>query len=133
MKSSQEYLSDVQTIINEVSGTITMSTVAEAKLEKSKITSAQKQLRQIKTEISQIVKSIRLDFKEKSKSAGALGGSVLMLFGKRGAAKSHQAVSKRNLNKERDDSILLYEKVKLTIDKAIVNMDRIKMQIDDVL
>ncbi len=93
----------------------------------------QKGLRQIKKEINFEIKTIRLEYKEKSETAGTSSASFVRLLGKKGAARSMRASAKRRVAQERDRRIISYEELKMKIDDMILKMDQLKLQLEQYI
>lgn len=133
MPTAQEFLDKVNRVKSECVVPTQLTSAAQAKQAKTTIVTAQKELRQIKSQIALEVKETRAEFKDKAAGAGSTGGAVLSLLGKKGAGKSYAAASKRQVNSQRDNAIAPYERVKSAIDQLLLSYDKIKLQIDQYL
>lgn len=92
----------------------------------------QKELRQIKKEINYDTKAIRQSYQEKIAAVGSGAGLSGFLIGKQRAA-SMKADQKRKLSKQRDQAIAPYNDLKLTIDRALHQMDGAKLEIEQYI
>jgi hypothetical protein len=133
MPAAQEYLDRANRVKDSCQMPDQLTGAEQAKQLKVAIIAAQKELRQIKRQVALEMKEIRLEYKDKATGAGSTGGTVLSLLGKRGAGKSYQAASKRNINRQRDNALAPYEKIKGIIDQYLLAYDKVKVQIDQYL
>ncbi len=110
-----------------------VSSTDSAKATRAQILLQQKQLRLIKKEIGQSMRSIRADFANRAHTAGSTGSTVLQLFGKRGKAGSWRAAAKADLRTDRDRVLSGYQDLKHSIDEALIDLDAAKIQIAEYL
>lgn len=130
MADGQKFLNQINSIKDACPLSITLSSVNQAKLAKKDIVNAQKQMRQVKSEVLLEIKSIRNAYSESHSNVGAGGAALFSAFGKKGIGKSYQAKQKRAHNQERDKAIAPYEQLKVLIDKYLLAYDELKLKID---
>ena len=99
--------------------------VEDAKLKKKLMVQQQKELRQIKREINQDMKTIRADYKQQS--ANAQPSFLGVFVGGKGYAKNQVAKQRREIKQKREAALQPYEKIKLKIDSLILYLDRAKL------
>ena len=133
MLSAQDYLDQDNEIKENNPLAATLKNVSQAKLVKNQLSLAQKQLRQVKKEINETIKTIRLEFNAKSENAGSGGKLILSLLGQKGAGKSYGAASKKLVKAKKEVEINPYEQVKTIIDKYLLAYDELKLKIDDYI
>lgn len=97
------------------------------------IRNMQKGVRQIKKEMNLEIKTIRQEYRGKLSTAGSGSAFVMGLLGKKGAARSIRASAKRGVAQERDQRIAPYEELKVKIDGMLVQMDRLKLQLEQYI
>ena len=94
------------------------------------IRQTQKELRQVKREINNDLKTCRASYREKSANVSVGGWTLLM---SRGRERQVLADKKRQLNSELDDILKPYDTLKIIIDRFIIQCDGAKIQIQDWL
>ncbi|MEJ5240073.1 MAG: hypothetical protein WHS87_02635 [Anaerolineales bacterium] len=137
MTTAKEYLSRIEEILGKhfVSRKMhlqfTWNTPEEAKQHLAQIRLMQKQLRLVKKELNATIKMIRSNFAARKAQVGTGFGSGLMagLAGKRTVGKMN-VVARENLRREQMKALSPYESVSRTIDEILVQLDRIKIQIE---
>lgn len=133
MATAQDYLDQLNAIIKASPLSAQVKTIAEAKLEKQRITQTQKQLRLVKSEIAQEMKLIRAKYSAEKEGAGSGGAALYKLMGKKGKAREHQAAHKRIKDAEKDAALSPYEKVTTHVEKYILACDDLKLKIDQYI
>lgn len=112
---------------------ISASSVAEAKSALSRVRNLQKQLRQIKRNVNLDMKTIRAEYQQKMSTAASTSSGILTLFGQRKMAGTIRADQKRRLGQERDRALQPYQSINLQIDHLLVQLDSVKLQIDEFI
>lgn len=108
--------------------TITAETTADLKRLLPRIRQQQKELRQLKAEITTDIRNIRAQFDAK---ASTIQPSVMSLFGGKGLFKQKAAAERRNVKASRDRATAQMESMKTTIDDLMIRLDRAKLDIGD--
>jgi len=128
MSSPQEYADRIKALgLDKIE--ITINSVPEAKAAASQLRVAKKQLQQIKKEIAADMKVIRGAYQEKMPQAGSAGAGFMQTLGAfgvkgmKGQAKGHQADAKRKVKGQQDKALAPYEKLKLTVDGLVSQVD----------
>lgn len=130
MASAEEYLRQVRALGFDKKRTFEVNTSAEAKSLLANIRQWQKELRHIKKNINLEMKAIRARYTQQKSSAGSGGSTLMNLMGKRRAAGRWRAESNRQLTAQRDRELGPYEQIKTMIDSLLLEMDRVKLQIE---
>lgn len=133
MATAQELLDRVKGILSSSPFEANVNSPASAKAEKQRITLSQKQLRQVKSEVNLEMKAIRATYTAAKKTAGAGGGTLLKIMGKKGAAKSHQARAKQIKELEKQKELIPYEQVITAIENALLTYDKLKLKLDQYI
>jgi hypothetical protein len=133
MATAQAHLDKVNTVIKDSPLNAQLKTIADAKMEKQRVTHSQKQLRQIKGEVAHDMKTIRDQYKAEKAGAGSGGAAIYSLMGKKGKAKEYQAAHKRVKEAEKDNVLSPYEKVTTIIEKYILAYDELKLKLDQYI
>jgi hypothetical protein len=128
MNTPQYYLDEVRNLGLE-GFHIQVSSKVQAKQVLADLTQKQRQLRFLKSRITQDEKEIRAQYQDRLTNAGATPSNFASLFGKRKLAGSIRADAKREVSRQRDQQLALYAKIKLSIDDFIVQMDGAKLQL----
>src|SRR5438105_1649692 len=102
MPTAQEFLDRANVVKKSSEIPNQLTSQVQAKQVRAMIVHAQKQLRQIKSEIVLEMKSIRAEYEKKSTGAGSVGGTMLWLFVRKGLGKSYKAAAKRGVKKGRN-------------------------------
>jgi len=132
MPSADDYAKRVKHIIGAEGDIKRMTrswkwnTIPEAKQHLAAIRQMQKELRQVKRDLNVEMKAIRTRYKMRMDRAQA---GVLASLAGRGAARRSQANKRRRLCEERDRTLAPYDSVKLAIDDALTQLDRIKLEL----
>lgn len=107
------------------------NTVAEAKLQKAKITQVQKELRLIKKEVGTTKKIVNAQYAaEMAKVGKGFGAGVAAgLFGKKTAGKIN-TLNREAKRQQQLNAILPYENVIRLIDGIVVQLDELKLKIE---
>ncbi len=140
MSSANDYQNRVAQILGghfsfgKLSLSFTWDTPAEAKTQLNKIRLMQKELRLVKKDINTTMKAIRSAFvaKKAEVGKGLSAGLMTGLFGKKTAGKAN-ATEKENLRRRQVAEISPYEAVARTIDSALIQLDKAKLQIETSL
>lgn len=133
MATAQAHLDKVNALIKDSPLKAQLKTLADAKVEKQRVTLAQKQLRQIKSEVSQDMKTIRDKYNAEKAGAGSGGATIYSLMGKKGKAKEYQAAHKRVKEAEKDKVLSPYEQVTSIIEKYLLAYDELKLKLDQYI
>jgi hypothetical protein len=108
-----------------------VSSVDDANLQKKKIGQQQEQLRQIKGEIDQNMDYIHAGYKETSAAVKPSNPSFMGdLFGRRSKDIAQQ---KRNLSHGEEIALEPFNKVQLTIDDLLTQLDDAKLTLTDYI
>jgi hypothetical protein len=108
---------------------VRIKSLDEAQETLSELRDRQKRLRLIKRYVNAAMKAIRADYRQKTSGAVSVSGAFARGLGKKGAARRMQANKKRRLTQERDRALQPYDRVKLTIDDLLAQMDSTKLKV----
>lgn len=135
MSTPQEYADRIEAVgLNKIE--ITIGSVPEAKVAALQLRAAKKQLQQVKKEISADMRAIRATHQQQMSGTGSTGSGfmqtlgILGVKGMKGQAKSYQADAKRRVKGQQDKALAPYERLKLTVDSLISQIDVALAQID---
>ncbi len=93
----------------------------------------QKKLRLAKKEVNLQIKMLRSHYRELGANAGRKNHLVFgALFGRK-ASGSLRADSKRAIASQRDSAVRPYEVVKLEIDRLMLELDQVKVRLQDAI
>jgi len=123
MKTSDEYVADLEKVVGAgleggaISLTFHWDTAPEGKKLLAQMRQMQRELWHIKRGVNQTIKELRSAFKERSSNVEA---DLLSTFaGKR----------RRELRRQQEDELEPFEAIKLAIDSGLLQLDRLKLEV----
>lgn len=131
--AAQDYLNRVQAVVNKLKPQIDYSTIQNAKHSVKLIRNAQKELRAIKKQVNDVMKKIRADYAEQAQKGGGGFSTALRIAGKKKAAGQLNTKVKQQLKQKQEKALEPYEKVKSAIDSSILQLDSVKVQIENLI
>ncbi len=108
--------------------TMASGTAAELKRLLPRIRQQQKELRQLKAEVTSDIRSLRAQYDAK---AATVQPSAMSILGGKGFFKQRVAAERRNIKASRDRATAAMESMKATIDDLLIQLDRVKLNIAD--
>lgn len=138
MSSPQEYATRIKALgLDKME--INIRNVPDAKAASSQLRILKKQLQQIKKEIAIDIKTIKARYQAQIPQAGSGGGGLLRTVGAfgvkgmKGQAKQYEARAKQDIRNKQHKELDPYERVKLTVDDLITQIDATLAKIDAYL
>jgi len=123
MKTSDEYVADLEKVVGAgleggaISLTFHWDTAPEGKKLLAQVRQMQRELWHIKRGVNQTIKELRSAFKERSSNVEA---GLLSIF----------AIKKRReLRRQQEGELEPFEAIKLAIDSGLLQLDRIKLEV----
>jgi hypothetical protein len=138
MSNPKEYHDQIMAILKDVmidnQISVYFENPAEAKMQRTKIVQVQKQLRLVKQDISLTMRDTRAQYQTAKTDVGkGFGAGVLQgIFGKKGAGGIFEN-TRDSIKRKQLDALTPYEAQEKLIDAALVQLDNLKMQIDNWL
>jgi len=135
MLSPQDYANRIKALgLDKLE--INIRNLQEAKTTNAQLRVLKKQLQQIKKEIAVDIKTIKAKYQAQIPQAGSGGGGFLRTVGvfgvkgMKGQAKQYQALAKQDLRNRQHKELDPYERVKLTVDDLITQIDATLIKIN---
>lgn len=138
MASAKDYQSQIEQILGSRfrSGKIELQFIwnspEEARQHLIEIRHMQKQLRLVKKDLNATMKVVRANFAAKRAQVGTGLGTGIMagILGKKTVGKMNVIIKRENLRREQINALAPYEGVSRTIDEILVQLDRVKIQLE---
>ena len=127
----EDYLSQIEAILgspiqdDEIQVDLQWNSVKEARQHIRQINQMKKELRLVRKNIRQVMKEIRVSFREKK--ADVKAGFLASIWW--GAARVRES-QRKELRREERASLARYESLLLLIDKALVKLDGLKLELE---
>jgi len=129
-----EYRKRIEDCLGGENISVQIETLDEAKFQKKMVLQQQKELRQIKRQISEDMKNIRAYYQQQSANVQpSVFGIFGQLVGKKGYARNEAAKEKRSIKQEQQTALQPYENIKRTIDNVILQLDRAKLMLTEYI
>jgi len=130
---TEEYLSRIEAILgrpiedDEIKIDVQWDSIEGARQHIKQINQMKRELRLLRKNIRQVMKEIRVSFRERK--ADVKAGRLASIWSGRAAARSRGA-KREELRREERASLAPHESLLLLIDRAIVKLDGVKLELE---
>ncbi|MCB9101621.1 MAG: hypothetical protein H6632_18940 [Anaerolineales bacterium] len=128
MATNQKYIDQVRVVLGKLQGFRNIRSEADAKSFIKAISDSQRELRNIKREVSQEMKRVRVEYASASRQI-TKNSTVLTMFTKGTWNKSVRigaTMQRQKLMEDRDNILAAYDELKFLIDQQIAELDGVK-------